>query len=302
MASIHTLSRVSITYHDSTTSITSSSKATQNIAAAASGVGKFVSGLFSNTRNSNGNGTNGNGTNAAGQHHGRDDINTSTGTYRGPTASLNIVDTLRGPALAIQHHKIYNDDDDDDDYDDDDVNGNGNGNRNDASKKIKAAAAAKDKTIPLKRIGEISANDSFLSSSSTISIYSKKKHSKDQHKELCRIDLHTRIHTSTHTETIDHEHDREEIIQALKMLIQWDAQRRASQPEGGEEEEDDDEEDEEGRGGLGQRALKMKHFAQREIELKRVKKDREDRKARYLKDSGGLKYTAVAMANRAEMS
>lgn len=289
MASINTLSQVSITYHDTTSS--SSSTTSTNIAAAASGVGKFVSGLFSNNNSNRG----GNANVAGSANSSTSSTSTSSGNHNkgGPTASINIVDTLRGPALAIRHHTIYNDNDDDADGDAD--------SDDDATKKAKSATAApKDKTIPLKRIGEIAPNDSFLSSSSTISIYSKKKHSKDQHKELCRIDLHTSARSNIEHQH-EHEHDREEIIQALKLLIQWDAQRRASQPPD-EEEEDDDEEEEEGRGGLGQRALKMKHFAKREIELKRVKKDREDRKARYLKDSGGLKYTAVAMANRAEIS
>lgn len=45
-------------------------------------------------------------------------------------------------------------------------------------------------------------------------------------------------------------------------------------------------------------AQKMKHFAQREIELKKMKRERDERKAKYVKESGGLKYTAIAMANR----
>ena len=45
-------------------------------------------------------------------------------------------------------------------------------------------------------------------------------------------------------------------------------------------------------------AQKIKHFAQREIEMQRTKKERENRKARYIKEAGGLKYTALAMANR----
>lgn len=43
----------------------------------------------------------------------------------------------------------------------------------------------------------------------------------------------------------------------------------------------------------------MKHFAERELEMKKMKKDRENRKAKYVKEAGGLKYTAIAMANRA---
>ena len=45
-------------------------------------------------------------------------------------------------------------------------------------------------------------------------------------------------------------------------------------------------------------AQSIKHFAQREIELQKMKKERENRKAKYVKEAGGLKYTAIAMANR----
>ena len=45
-------------------------------------------------------------------------------------------------------------------------------------------------------------------------------------------------------------------------------------------------------------AQSIKHFAQREIELQKMKKERESRKAKYVKEAGGLKYTAIAMANR----
>ena len=45
-------------------------------------------------------------------------------------------------------------------------------------------------------------------------------------------------------------------------------------------------------------AAQVKHFAQREIEMQKQKKEREDRKAKYVKEAGGLKYTAIAMANR----
>ena len=49
---------------------------------------------------------------------------------------------------------------------------------------------------------------------------------------------------------------------------------------------------------LSREAQKMKHFAKREIELQKIKKERENRKAKYVKEAGGLKYTAIAMANR----
>ena len=50
------------------------------------------------------------------------------------------------------------------------------------------------------------------------------------------------------------------------------------------------------------RAAKAAYFAKREIELTQQRRERERRKARYLEGSGGLKYTAIAMANKAEMT
>lgn len=47
-----------------------------------------------------------------------------------------------------------------------------------------------------------------------------------------------------------------------------------------------------------EQAQKQRHFAKRSIELQQSKKDAEARKARYMKEAGGLQYTAVAMANR----
>ena len=32
--------------------------------------------------------------------------------------------------------------------------------------------------------------------------------------------------------------------------------------------------------------------------MQQMKKERENRKAKYIKETGGLKYTAIAMANR----
>jgi hypothetical protein len=49
---------------------------------------------------------------------------------------------------------------------------------------------------------------------------------------------------------------------------------------------------------LSDKAKKMQHFAQREIEMQKTKREREARKAKYVKDAGGLKYSAIAMANR----
>ncbi|CAM9340691.1 unnamed protein product, partial [Phaeothamnion confervicola] len=46
-------------------------------------------------------------------------------------------------------------------------------------------------------------------------------------------------------------------------------------------------------------ANKQKHFAMRQLELRDKKREAEARKAKLIEETGGLKYTAIAMANRA---
>lgn len=108
---------------------------------------------------------------------------------------------------------------------------------------------------------------------------------------------------------------RDDIIDQLEMLIEWERRRQArivvlgeDDAENNEEETYVDEYDDDGdgtgsspkrkRGAIAEKAQQMKHFAQREIELQKTKKEREARKAKYVKEAGGLKYTAIAMANR----
>ena len=185
----------------------------------------------------------------------------SAATSTTQTGHMSITDTMRGPALSIQC-EAEND-----------------------------KAPGETKIFSLKSMGEITSNDSFMSSSSSsISIFRRKKHGNDEQSEICRIDLKDASGDDVGSE------ERDEIIDSLKKILQWDMDRRANQPDDPDEEED--EEDTPRRAGIGQRALKMKHFASREIELTKQKRDRESRKARYLLESGGLKYTAVAMANR----
>jgi hypothetical protein len=74
------------------------------------------------------------------------------------------------------------------------------------------------------------------------------------------------------------------------LMIEWDGRRRAAIPEEDRETEDP---------GMN-RAQKVAHFAKREIELQQTKREREKRKAKLVKETGGLKYTAIAMANRME--
>ena len=110
---------------------------------------------------------------------------------------------------------------------------------------------------------------------------------------------------------------RDQIIDQLEILIEWERRRQSiiltlgheDAPDNEEEtvDEYDDEYDDDDigtptrtkrKGILAEKAQSIKHFAQREIEMQKLKKERENRKAKYVKEAGGLKYTAIAMANR----
>jgi len=82
--------------------------------------------------------------------------------------------------------------------------------------------------------------------------------------------------------------DRDAASLDLKVLYEWNKHR---QPEV---------EEELPVVGIRHRAQKAAHFAKREIELREKKRSREKRKAGHMQSmsSGGLKYTAMAMANQ----
>lgn len=69
------------------------------------------------------------------------------------------------------------------------------------------------------------------------------------------------------------------------VLVEWNKNR---QPEVEEEFAAD---------GIKARAKKAAHFAKRELEMRERKSSREARKQKYLQ-GGGMKFTALAMANR----
>jgi hypothetical protein len=121
--------------------------------------------------------------------------------------------------------------------------------------------------------------------------------------------------TTTTTTSVDAAHStkpmflptdaRNMLIHHWMVLVEWERQRRIqvvqnsiSMPPDEDDESDDDHDD-----GVGTpnflvvRAQKAAHFAQREIELQRTKREREQRKAKLIQEAGGLKYTAIAMAN-----
>lgn len=85
---------------------------------------------------------------------------------------------------------------------------------------------------------------------------------------------------------------RNMFVHNLQVLMEWDKNRRN---ECGELEYDETA----AASTLRSRAQKAAHFARRELEMKQTKRSREERKAKYVEESGGLKYTAIAMARNA---
>jgi len=83
------------------------------------------------------------------------------------------------------------------------------------------------------------------------------------------------------------------LVHHLAVLVEWERQRRRAE---GYHVDDDDEEDKPN--FLTARAQKAAHFAKRELELRETRREREKRKAKLVAESGGLKYTALAMANK----
>jgi hypothetical protein len=81
--------------------------------------------------------------------------------------------------------------------------------------------------------------------------------------------------------------DRDAVCHDINVLVEWQKNR---QP---------DMEEELPAEGIKAKAMKAAHFARREMEMRETKRSREQRKAKFLENSGGLKYTAMAMANRA---
>jgi hypothetical protein len=81
--------------------------------------------------------------------------------------------------------------------------------------------------------------------------------------------------------------DRNAVWLDLKVLVEWNKNR---QPDIEEDLPAD---------GIKARAKKAAHFATRELEMRETRRSREQRKAKYMEGTSGLKYTAMAMANQA---
>ena len=94
---------------------------------------------------------------------------------------------------------------------------------------------------------------------------------------------------------------RNAIVHHFMVITEWErqrcAERQKSDPDGYYNDDNDDDDDENQPNFLQARAQKAAHFAKREVEMQRIKKERDRRKAELVAESGGLKYTAIAMAN-----
>jgi hypothetical protein len=115
-------------------------------------------------------------------------------------------------------------------------------------------------------------------------------------KQLLRFELLSTSASSAPATT----EQRNLAVHHLSVLVEWERQRRIGMGyhDGNGnycEEEDDDQPN-----FLAARAQKAAHFARRELELQQTRRDREKRKAKLVQETGGLKYTALAMASRGE--
>jgi len=97
---------------------------------------------------------------------------------------------------------------------------------------------------------------------------------------------------------------RDEFLQHLRFVLEWDKRHSGNDASSATGANNNNNEDAISAGpvratGLRGKAQKAAHFAKRELELQTMKREREKRKSKYLEASGGLKYTALAMAQRA---
>jgi len=148
-------------------------------------------------------------------------------------------------------------------------------NNNDNGPLKKNSAMSFQLDIPLHRIHRIESTDTTV-----LVIYTKDMNNMHEKKAVLEKEAARISFLSSE--------DRDAASLDLKVLFEWNKHR---QPEM---------EEELPVMGIRQRAQKAAHFAKREIELREKKRDRESRKAGHMEgmSSGGLKYTAMAMANQ----
>jgi hypothetical protein len=111
-------------------------------------------------------------------------------------------------------------------------------------------------------------------------------------KELLRLRV-----IQSDTDSPVKQQERNMFMHHMAVLVEWERQRRANNPD---YESDDEDEDNDQPNFLAARAGKAAHFAKRELEMQQTKREREKRKAKFVAESGGLKYTALAMATRTD--
>lgn len=217
-----------------------------------------------------------------------------TSSFVKGAATLTVMDTLSGPAIFVETEP-------DASIESTEVDEQGN---------VLQLDTRHRKTVPLRNIAQIRAIDgSFMGmiggGPSLVAVVGKAKGSP----ELLRFNV-----LNAAGKKVENAEIRDELIGRLNGLVEWDRRRRAAfgsdENAAGnandDEEEDAFENDEESggkrKGAPKGKAAKAAYFAKREIELSKQRREREKRKARYLEGSGGLKYTAIAMANKAEMT
>jgi hypothetical protein len=166
---------------------------------------------------------------------------------------------------------------------DEEAPNNNNNNNNNNTPADPAAAPSIQLTIKLRRVDRVSLDKTeeivFFARPTNNTTNTKNKSAK----ELLRFSVCNKDDTTSVIPT----DERNMFLHHMAVLVEWDRQRRDPY---------DDDEDEDQPNFLQARAQKAAHFAQRELELQTTKRERDKRKAKLVEASGGLKYTALAMA------
>jgi hypothetical protein len=215
-----------------------------------------------------------------------------TKRWKRSIGTLTVIDATKGPTLWIRY------------------DGTDSGMRN--------------KWILLRKISGVKECSSFLPVKySGILLFGKKVKDADKDKtskekstteELLRFEVRDNQEDSKAAST----DRRNEILEYIRTVAHWERKRWSYS--GDDEDEDDEtlqEEDGNEDDGDGKKVRRIdspdqsdapvqkksiqereKLLEEREIELQNRRTEREQRKARYLKEAGGLKYTAIIMANK----
>jgi len=162
-------------------------------------------------------------------------------------------------------------------------------NENDASNTVGTPSATNSPApsfqlhIKLSRVDRVT-----LDGSNDIVLLARPVRGNNKAKELVRF-----IVLNQHDNCVAKAEERNLFQHHLAVLVEWERQRRAAN-----DIYDDDDDEEDQPNFLQARAAKAAHFAAREVEMKQTKMSREKRKAKLVAESGGLRYTALALASR----